>query len=274
MKTDARISQWSGIILVAACLLATPLLAADEILLNSDFAKDTENWSGDFSNDPAEDNPLVPHSTGQISLDLRERRVVRIFQAFNADTGKLVCNVNFTLTNGGAYTGEAMVSDVASDVKVDQYSSSNYDANTGVLTLYSNSNYTTYQTGFRTPVIILADPDDSRVLLYPLGNRAGGNWTSGNQGNGSAPTTPPNDPAGTSYTVHATIRPHRSYRLYLAFPPGSGSVTITKISLQPDTGQSPPPPAAAAAPSSNQPPIPVVTPQSHLPPAPVVAPSQ
>ena len=262
MKAAAHFRKWSWIILSAGCLLATPL-AADEILLNSDFSKDTENWSGDFSNDPEEDNPLDPHSTGQITVNLRDRRAVRIFQAFNADTDKLVCNVSFTLSSGGAYTGSAMVADVASDVNVDQFSSHSYDSNTGIVTFYRNGNYATYQTPFQTPVIILADPDDSHVFLYPLAKSAAGAFSPAGQGDGAARFTLPNDPAGTTYSVHATVKPHRSYRLYLAFPPGTGSVTITKISLMPDTGQSSPPP------------VPVVAPQqSKLPPAPVVAPSQ
>jgi len=237
MKASARIRKWSGIILVGASFLATPL-TADEILLNSDFSKDTENWSGDFSNDPSEDNPLDPHSSGQITLNLRDRRPVRIFQAFNADTDKLVCNVSFTLSDGGAYTGIAKVADVASDVNVDEYSGSSYNSYTGVVTSYSNPNYGPYQTPFQGPVIILADPDDSSVLLCRL-TKSGGNGSS-----------------GTTYSVHATVRPHRSYRLYLAFPPGNGSVTITKISLQPDTGQ------------SSLPPVPVVAPDSNIPSAP------
>jgi hypothetical protein len=234
MKAGAQIRKWSRIVLAAACLLATPL-AADEILLNSDFSKDTENWSGDFSNDPSEDNPLDPHSTGQITLNLRDRRPVRIFQAFNADTENFVCNVNFTLSAGGAYTAYAKVSDVASDVSVNEISSNSYDPSTGVVTLYKNKNYATYMTSFRSPVIIMADPDDARVLLFPLGNPSANSYSSNDPSSGTAPFTPPNDPAGTSFTVHATVRSHRSYRLYLAFPPGTGSVTVTRISLQPDT---------------------------------------
>ncbi len=192
MKAAARFRKWGWLVLVAASLVATPL-AADEILLNSDFAKDTENWSGDFSNDPNEDNPLDPHSAGQITLNLRDRRAVRIFQAFNATTDKLVCNVSFTLSNGGSYTGSAKVADVASDVNVDQFSSHSYDSNTGVVTFYRNGNYATYQTSFQTPVLIMADPDDGHVLLYPLGKFTAGTFSSARQVDGSAPSTPPND---------------------------------------------------------------------------------
>jgi hypothetical protein len=231
MKDRIQFRKWTGIALTALCLASSPL-AADEILLNSDFAKETDSWSGDFSNDSDPDNPLQPRPTGSVTLDLREHRAVRIFQGFNADTEKLVCNVSFTLSAGGSYMAGAKVSDVASDVSVNQVASNTYNPNTGVVTLYMNGNYATYQSPFQTPVIILADPDDSKVQLFPLGVD---HSSLPLPTDGKAQPTAPNDQAGTSYTVHMTVRSHRSYRIYLAFPPGSGSVTITKISLQPDT---------------------------------------
>jgi hypothetical protein len=226
-------SKLTWIALAALCLVSTPL-AADEILLNSDFSKETDSWSGDFSNDPDTDNPLQPRPTGQISMDLRDHHAVRIFQAFNADVGNLVCNVTFTLSSGGSYTGNAKVSDVASDVSVNQVASTTYDSTTNTVWVHMNGNYATYDSSFRTPVLIMADPDDSKVLLFPLGASARQGSLSA-QENGTAQTTPASDSAGTSYTVHMSVKSHRSYRLYLAFPPGTGTVTVTKISLQPDT---------------------------------------
>jgi hypothetical protein len=236
MKSPIQFRKGIRVALTALCLISTPL-AADEILLNSDFSKETDNWTGDFSNDPDLDNPLQPRPSGQISIDLSDRHAVRIFQAFNAADNNLVCNVSFTLSKGGAYTGNAKVSDVASDVSVNPIAGANYNANAGVIILHRNKDYAAYNSSFGTPVLIMGDPDDSKVLLYPLGTQSQAGPMSKRQRREMARATPANDAAGTSYTVHMSVTPHRSYRLYLAFPPGTGTITVTKISLQPDTGE-------------------------------------
>jgi hypothetical protein len=255
VNSRIQFGKWTRVGLAALCLVSTPL-AADEILLNSNFSKETDNWSGDFSNDPDTDDPLQPRPSGQISIDLHEHSPVRIFQAFNAVDAHLVCTVKFTLSSGGSYTGTAKVSDVASDVSVNQVASTSYNPSTNVVTVYRNENYATYASSFGTPVLIMADPDDSRVLLYPLGasttppsstppsmpmtahhgfGMGMGRERGTDAGTGTAAPTLPDDPAGTTFTVHMDIKPHGGYRLYLAFPPGTGTVTVTKISLQPVT---------------------------------------
>jgi len=235
------------------CLLLPRLATAqDNILTNGEFRNGTQDWQGDFADTSGDDSNLLAtqsDSSGQV-ITLHDMHAVRVFQPFTSGESEyLHLLVKFAYSTDSTPTGDGKISDVVRGFGESPYAQeSSYDS-----------------WGFSTPVAVVANSAHQQIRTYPLGMDKDGK--------------------SYGYDMEIDVEPHSQYRLYIAFPPGRGSVTLTSVflsltALPPPaptpaaSHQSPLPSAPVVAPQSTLPPAPVVAPQSTLPPAPVVPPSQ
>jgi len=243
MKPSSTRTAFAFLLLGFCVLLPGLATAQDNLLTNGDFRNGTQSWEGDFADSSGDDsNPLAApsdSSSGQV-IALHDMRAVRVFQPFDAGLSSyLHLLVKFAYSSDSASNGDGKIIDVVRGFgeSPNAYASRYEDARS-----------------FSTPVAVVANSAHQQISSYILSTDKDGK--------------------SQDYDVQIYVQPHWQYRLYIAFPPGRGSVTLTSVLLS-TTAPPPPEPTADTSHQSSLPPAPVVTPQPKQPPAiPIVSPSQ
>jgi hypothetical protein len=203
-----------SLLFVLGLSLLVPLTTAfgDELLANGNFSQGQDGWGGDITDDTSITDPSIsvgaPTSGDHITVNLQSSHAVRIYQKFSTASDRGNFSMTCTLYPGSKFTGAAKVSDIAEEIQespVQNAVSGNY------IIQSNNRNYRVYTTEFSSPVLILENEDRNTVSVYPLhvGVQAGAQTAS----------------------AQVRIESRADEKLYIAFPPGEGSVAITHVSL-------------------------------------------
>jgi hypothetical protein len=237
MNSSAVPTVFAFLILGFCFLLPGLATAQDNILNNGDFRNGTQGWEGDFADSSGDDsNPLSApsDSSGQV-ITLHEMTAVRVFQPFTSlASSYLHLLVKFAYNADSAPNADGKIVDV-----VRGYGESPYA---------DDSRYEDART-FSTPVAVVANSSRHSINMYSL--------------------SMDKDGKSEDYDLQVYVQPHTQYRLYIGFPPGRGSVTLTSVFLSTAmplgwTHQSKLPPAPVVAPQSNvPPPVQIIGPSSQ-----------
>ncbi len=200
------------VLMLLICSSLIPLRAND-ILANGDFTQGTAHWKGDGKNlsdtdlaDPSARNNTAPSSNG-ILIPL-QTKWTRISQIFNTKEKALDCSVTYKFSPGIAFSNT--------------YPGST--ENTGIALLETITGIKLM--GLMPPIpkggllVIISDPTNNLL---------------------SSEIIQPNLSSLDEQTSKVTIphlTAHEEKTLYLAFPPGEGTVTVLKVELTPSQSAS------------------------------------
>jgi hypothetical protein len=190
------------ILLLALCFLAVakPLAQADDIIANGDFADGKTHWHGDGD---------APDTGGKLVITLKPDKWTVTSQIFSAESRELQLKITYTLSDDCSLkvkrTSDTLVAPLTSEALMDA-------------------------TGVENHI--------SDVMMYPNYQ-----WLVLLVGNGYSRGTHPvlintkENPA-TYTTMLSDSRGFNDEELCLAFPPGTGTVTITRVEMiaPPGTG--------------------------------------
>jgi hypothetical protein len=185
--------------LVFLFFACTVSLHAD-ILVNGDFADGRAHWKGDAKDPDATDNLSGPSPLGGVTIELKKDKWTKIYQTFSTHAKKLHYSITFALS---------------SDYKPD----------------------TDQPEGGMSPSPGLDDIEG----LYPLyGYGRGGTWmciTAQGYNESSFmlhPDAKKTDPQTLTGTIPGPPDVSNEMMIIFAFPPGVGTITLTKIALTGD----------------------------------------
>jgi len=198
-----------GLFLLASCVQ----IKADDLLVNSDFSNGGDGWSGDSGGAGAASNPFDNASTASTGLvvPLKSDLATRIYQHFPTGEGPATFTLVCTPSADCKFTGTGKVAKVAGDLTSEVESISYQDAN-GQWRTIRNPNYQEYMSTFDNVTMLIVDHDKNEVHPDPL-------------------RINPSSAQPQTITFPMTFAPHQDLELYIAFPPGTGSITLNRVSL-------------------------------------------
>jgi hypothetical protein len=203
-------------------------IKGDDLIANSDFSDGSSGWGGDdvrggvtSSTNPF---PNTAKAAG-LTVPLRADLATRVFQPFRARDPEVTFTFVCTPSANCRFTGIGKVAEVASELEAETPDYTFLDAY-GNKQTRPNLNYRDYMSTFSNVTLLIVDRDKGEVHPYPV------------------PINPSSAQAQT-ITFPMGFEPHHEYELYIAFPPGDGSISLNKVSMvngvKPDASAIPPP---------------------------------
>jgi hypothetical protein len=215
---------WTRPLLLAAGLAfcATDSWADDKILANGDFAEGKAHWKGDGKDAGGTDMTDISasmNSQGSVKGMVVELKPgwTSVSQVFNTHETTLNFSMTYTTSpdfmiqpSGGAFGGMKAVLERLVGFPLDMGGTPGGPPQHG-----------SFQAQSGSALIVIADPSQNLVIS---------SYAKLTSGNG----------AQTTGTTIDHLMAHEEKTLYVAFPPGKGTITFTTISLaKPDSGAAP-----------------------------------
>jgi len=199
---------------------------ADDLLVNGDFSQGSSGWGGDNGSGDTSDNPYATSTSSGLVVNLNSDLATRLYQTFTARGSKLSFSLTCTPSTACKFTGAGKVSRIASDIDPETEFKSRSEGGSNTIRTSPNGNYPVYMSTFSGVTVIITDRDNDTVYVFPL-------------------RINPASAQSQTATVSIGLPANKDYKLYIAFPPGEGSINLTKVSLAKPavagTGSAPPP---------------------------------
>lgn len=185
--------HWIFLLALSLLAAAAPLARADDIIANGDFSDGKTHWHGDGDS---------PDTGGKLVITLKPDKWTVTSQMFTAESRELQLKVTYALSDDCSLkvkrSADALVAPLTSDALMQA-------------------------TGIENHI--------SDIMLYPSYQ-----WLVLLVGNGWSRGTHPvfmntKDNPATYTTMLSESRGFNDEELCLAFPPGTGTVTITKVAM-------------------------------------------
>jgi hypothetical protein len=185
-------------------IAASPLFARADILANENFANGTAHWSGDG-------HDLSNGSPG-IIIQLDPSKWTQVSQTFNTRENALDFSVSFQTSSDFSLSTDpnSTIGQILSVPDLQEM--------TG--TLFKNSIHV--KSG--SWLLMVVDPAEAMMTFYGI------------------KTTPGSTDVQTAKNAVPRLAAHEEKTIFLAFPPGQGTITLLNIVLTPSAGSTSPSP--------------------------------
>jgi hypothetical protein len=175
-------------------IVALPLAHGGDILLNGDFSDGKTHWHGDGD---------APDTGGRLVITLKPDKWSIVYQDFNAESAQLRIKITYSLSDDCS-----LVAKKSDDAMVPPLTADGFEDATGLQTGISN---------------VTLSGDESWMVLV-----ISGGWL---QQENPVFIKPGSNPRTFTATLSQWSGHFINDSLCLAFPPGQGTVTITKVEL-------------------------------------------
>ena len=192
--------------------LASLLRIHADIIANGDFSQGSNGWGGDASETGLGTTPFNDTHASGITVHLRSDLATRLFQSVETHDSDLTLTLTCTPSADCKFTGTGTVAKIATDLEPEVQTISTQNPVTHVWQTRANLNYKDYISTFNNADLIIVDRDANEVHPYSL-------------------RIDPSSPREQTVRLNFGLQTNKDYKLYLAFPPGEGSITLHRASV-------------------------------------------